>query len=264
MVRLEGVALHSGERTAVTLSRSAGPLVLAQAGATARLRELTVARSDHGVCLASADGRIGVDLVEHLLAALGGLGVRAGVRIEVFGAEVPLLDGGAEAFARALLTLEAPSAPPPLTITRAAVFQRARSTYWLSPGAEVRLEVSIDFRSPIGEQRARWRGDPGDFLQRIAPARTFGFLDEHEALLARGRARGASAEHVLVFDATGPLPRCRPPEADEPARHKLLDLIGDLAFYEGPPRGSITAERPGHAATHAVVQEALAAGVLAW
>lgn len=263
MVCLEGLALHSGERTAVTLSRSPGSLLFAQAGAVARLCDLTVVRSDRGVCLASADGRIRVDLVEHLLAALGGLGVRSGVRVDVVGSEVPLLDGGAEALARAVLTLDAPSAPPRLTITRAAEFRHERSTYRLSPGADVSLAVTIDFRAPIGQQRADWRGDARDFLERIAPARTFGFLDEHEALLARGRARGVNLEHVLIFDATGPLGRDRPVEADEPARHKLLDLIGDLALYGGPPRGAITADRPGHSASHAVVRQALDAGVLA-
>jgi UDP-3-O-[3-hydroxymyristoyl] N-acetylglucosamine deacetylase len=263
LVRLEGIALHSGERTAVTLSRSPGPLVLAQAGAVARLCDLTVIRSDRGVCLASVDGRIRVDLVEHLLAAFGGLGVRDGVRVDVVGSELPLLDGGAETLARAVLTLDAPSAPPRLTIARAAELRHERSTYWLAPGADVSLSVTIDFRAPIGQQRAAWGGDARDFLHRIAPARTFGFLDEHEALLARGRARGVNPEHVLVFDAKGPPPGCRAAEADEPARHKLLDLIGDLALYGGPPRGSIAADRPGHSASHAIVREALEMGVLA-
>lgn len=264
MVRLEGIALHSGERTAVTLSRAAGPLSLTQNGAMTWLRDLNLARTDHGVCLAAADGRVSVDLVEHLLAAFGGLGVRDGVRVDVCGAELPLLDGGAQAFARALLRLDAPQAPPPLTVTRAGVFRHGGATYRLAPAAGVHLCVQIEFRPPVGRQGASWDGDAVDFLERIAPARTFGFLEEHDVLLRRGRARGVSLEHVVVFDGAGALPQGRAPEADEPARHKLLDLIGDLALYGGPPRGSIAAERPGHTATHAIVREALAAGVLSW
>jgi UDP-3-O-acyl-N-acetylglucosamine deacetylase len=68
---------------------------------------------------------------------------------------------------------------------------------------------------------------------------------------------------VLIFTDTGVLPGVRPPEPNEVARHKLLDLVGDLALFGGPPRGRIVAERPGHAATQEIAREALARGILA-
>jgi UDP-3-O-[3-hydroxymyristoyl] N-acetylglucosamine deacetylase len=199
--RLEGVALHAGARVAVTLSRHDGPIVLAQRGAEARLDELRVARADHGVRVEGAG--VAVDLVEHLLAALGGLGVRAGVRVEVEGDELPLLDGGAARFVAALRALEAPATPPALVVTRAAGFEARGARYRFHPGDDVRVAVDVDFPAPVGAARASWDGDPRDFADRVAPARTFGWLREHAALVAAGRARGVDLGAVLVFDEAG-------------------------------------------------------------
>ena len=202
-----------------------------------------------------------------------------------------LLDGGARRFAEALLQIEAPrGAPLRLEVARAATFTRGDSTYRFEAADEVSVDVEVDFPAPVGRQRAQWGGDPHDFFTRIAPARTFGWESEAEALRASGRAGafegwlrsprlapvppGASLgsgpsfdamdlESVVVFRADGSVLGGAPPGPDEPARHKLLDLIGDLALYGGPPRGRVTAARPGHTATHAVVAEALTAGVLA-
>jgi UDP-3-O-[3-hydroxymyristoyl] N-acetylglucosamine deacetylase len=263
---LRGVALHRGGPAAVRLARAAGPITLVQRGAEAPLAELHVARADRGVTLASADGRIRVDLVEHLFAALGGLGVGAGVQIAIDDDELPLLDGGALRFAEAVLALglanEPAPAPAALVITRHASIARGAALYDFAPGPDIALRVEVEFRAPVGRESAEWRGDAADFLERIAPARTFGWADEHAALLASGRATAVDLDAVLVFDERGAISGCRPAAKDECARHKLLDLIGDLAIHGGPPRGSITASHPGHAATHAVVAEALALGVL--
>jgi len=76
------------------------------------------------------------------------------------------------------------------------------------------------------------------------------------------RAAEVDLGSVLVYDDAGPLPACRAPGPEEPARHKLLDLIGDLALHGGPPVGSVTAFAPGHTATHAVLARALGSGIL--
>ncbi|MFS8068294.1 MAG: UDP-3-O-acyl-N-acetylglucosamine deacetylase, partial [Byssovorax sp.] len=209
---LRGVALHRGGPAAVRLARAAGPITLVQRGAEAPLAELHVARADRGVTLASADGRIRVDLVEHLLAALGGLGVGAGVQITIDDDELPLLDGGALRFAEAILELGVPREPAPrsLVITRRASIARGDAVYDLAPGSDVELRVEVEFRAPVGRERAAWRGDAADFLARIAPARTFGWADEHAALLASGRARAVDLDAVLVFDERGAIDGCRP------------------------------------------------------
>ncbi|MFO0759461.1 MAG: UDP-3-O-acyl-N-acetylglucosamine deacetylase [Byssovorax sp.] len=262
-VLLRGLALHCGREVAVELSAAPGPIAIEQRGARRALAEMVVARADRGVTIASPDGAIRLDLVEHLLAALGGLGVRSGLTLRTDDPELPLLDGGARSFCEALRALALAPAPPSLAVTREATFTRGASVYDFAPGRPIELEVDVVFRAPVGAEAARWSGDADDFEARIAPARTFGWVSDYEALRLAGRAAGVSLASVLVFDDAGALPGCAPAGEGEVARHKLLDLIGDLALHGGPPRGKIRARLPGHGATHAIVQEALAAGVLA-
>ncbi len=252
----------------VLLARGAAGtgIVLAQRGAEARLDELRPERTDRGVTLATPDGRVCVDLVEHLLAAVGGLGIAGRLRVEVEGDELPLLDGGALRFAETLARLALPLHAPderPIQVTRPAVFEHGRSAYRFAPGPRPSLHVEVDFPAPVGQQRATWDGAIASFLARVAPARTFGWAHEIDALRAAGRAAGVDLASVLVFDARGSIPGCRPSGPDEPARHKLLDLIGDLTLRGALPRGQIHATAPGHTATHAVISRALAEGVLA-
>ena len=262
---LRGFALHRGGTATVRLEAAPGPITIVQRGVEAALANLQIARADRGVTLASSDGHVRVDLVEHLFAALGGLGVRSGVRITIDDDELPLLDGGARLFAEAIRALDvAPEpAPRPLVVTRNAYISRGNAVYVFTPGRDVALRVDVEFRAPVGRQSAAWSGDADDFVKRIAPARTFGWADEHAALLASGRAAAVDLSAVLVYGDDGALAGCRAATKSEAARHKLLDLIGDLAIHGGPPRGSLTVQRPGHAATHAVVAQAFALGVLA-
>src|SRR5690242_13017096 len=111
-VVLRGAALHRGGPAEVRIARARGPIVIAQRGAEARLSELAPVRTDRGVTVATADGRVRVDLIEHLLAAIGGLGIAGGLRVEVDGDELPLLDGGALRFSEALLGLDPPRGTP--------------------------------------------------------------------------------------------------------------------------------------------------------
>jgi UDP-3-O-[3-hydroxymyristoyl] N-acetylglucosamine deacetylase len=245
-------------------SPRSGLLTIAQRGAEARLDELRPVRTDRGVTVATADGRVRVDLIEHLLAAVGGLGVVEHLWVEVEGDEVPLLDGGALRFAEALMQLELQRAPGvrSLRVARAAVIEHERSVYRFAPGSLPSVRVEVDFPPPVGRQRAAWGGGAAEFVEHVAPARTFGWVRELEALREAGRAAAVDLGSVLVFDERGPIAGCRPPGPSEPARHKLLDLIGDLALHGGPPLGLVDAGAPGHTATHAVVARALAGGVL--
>src|SRR5262249_34553735 len=154
-------------------------IVVRQRAAHARLDELRPVRTDRGVTCATADRRILVDLVEHLLAALGGLGVRRGVEIVIEGDELPILDGGAASFCDALQAIGAPvSEPPTLVVAGAGEFRHGDSVYRFAPSANVELAVAIAFRPPVGDQTARWTGDRNDFVERFATARTFGWIDE--------------------------------------------------------------------------------------
>ena len=108
----------------------------------------------------------------------------------------------------------------------------------------------------------RWGGSVGEYVREIAPARTFGFTRDHAALLASGRGRGARPGPVLVFDEQGASPGSPLRFADEPARHKLLDLLGDVTLGGGPVLGTIEAIRPGHRSNLAMMRAARASGAL--
>jgi UDP-3-O-[3-hydroxymyristoyl] N-acetylglucosamine deacetylase len=137
------------------------------------------------------------------------------------------------------------------------------SRYELAPGdAVIDVSVHIELDSRF-EPVARWRGDSQDFVARIAPARTFALAHEVEELARRGLARHADPASVVVLAPDAVLSSGRPFAADEPARHKLLDLIGDLYLHGGPPVGSFHAVRPGHASNARAIRRALEDGVLA-
>lgn len=261
-VALHGRALHSGATACVTLTRLEGPVALRQGRAAACLADLRVVRADHGVCV-EGDGGLRVDLVEHLFGALAGLGVESGLQIAVRGPELPLLDGGARLFAAALLALGLGGEAPALRVVRRATYRVDESTYELSPGASRLLEVDVEYPGG-GRQRASWDGTPAGFVGEIAAARTFGWRRDAERLRAAGRAAHVEPGSVLVLEEDGtPSPGFDPPGVDELARHKLLDLLGDLQLHGGAPAGVLRASRPGHRATHAAVRQALTEGVLA-
>lgn len=240
--------------------RSSGPITFAIGDRTLSLAELEVVDATRSTTLGTAGVRIGT--VEHMLSALAGLGFHEGVRIVVEGSEMPLADGCAASFCDALIALGIDRSEPRSVITKAQEVSIGESRYVFEPHDGVALEVHIDFADPRIAKTARWDGDARDFRERIAIARTFGFAHEVEALAARGLASHVAPESVVVFAPDAVLHSGRPFEADEPARHKLLDLAGDLFVHGGPPIGRVIAHRPGHAATHAAVAKARSLGVV--
>jgi UDP-3-O-[3-hydroxymyristoyl] N-acetylglucosamine deacetylase len=261
-VVLEGRGLHGGRLAKVTLARANddAPVTLRQGGAVFRVDELAAVALVRATTISSADDRLRVATAEHLFAALAGLGVRRGVSIAIEGDELPLLDGAAAAWTRAILGLGAPSSPPSLVVHRDAELTVDASVYTFAArgrGASVHFETG-DARLEPG---AAWSGEADDFL-RIAPARTFCFAHELGELASRGLASHVAPESVVVLAVDAVHAAGAPFSADEPARHKLLDLLGDLYLYGGPPVGSVHARRPGHAATHAAIRRALAEGIV--
>ncbi len=279
-VELRGVGLHTGRSCRVEVQRRPGPLRLATPAAEATLDELEVVATARATTVSTRDGRLRLGTVEHFLSALGGLGVREGVTLVVDGPELPLLDGGALAWCRALGQLGLPRAedpstgnargeptplatPAPMRITRTASFQIGPSRFEFVPGDAIDLSVFADLGDPRFPPAARWRGDPADFVARIAPARTFTLSRDVEELLRRGLARHVDPESVVVLAPDAVHSAGRPFTFDEPARHKLLDLLGDLVLHGGPARGRIHAVHPGHAANARALRRARLEGILA-
>jgi UDP-3-O-[3-hydroxymyristoyl] N-acetylglucosamine deacetylase len=269
-VVLEGVGLHTGAPARVLLMPRKGPVTLRSSfgvgGPEARIDELRVARTARATTVEGPgpDG-LRVGTVEHAFAALAGLGVHEGVVLAVEGPEMPLLDGTARDWCDALARIGAPMSGPRLRVARAAAFDVGPSSYEFAPGADGHL-VDIEVRLELDDARidpvARWTGDAADFRDRIAPARTFATAGDLPELARRGLARHVPPTAVIVLTPDEILCAGRPFAADEPARHKLLDMLGDLYLHGGPPAGRLRAVRPGHAANARAFARARDEGIL--
>lgn len=252
-VRIDGVGVHSGVMTRVTLHRRDGPIAFRRSH-----REIP-ARVDHVVDTRSAttlggDG-VRVGMVEHLLAAMHVRGVWSGLLIDVDADEVPILDGSAAPWDEALSTLGPFPHPPAFGTWRGQVVEDDGRHASLQDGARG-LEVDIHFDHPhIGTQR--WSGGPEDWSDLLA-ARTFGFAWQAEALRAAGLAHGANVDNVIVFrDDVAPTLRF----PDEPVRHKALDALGDAYLLGRPFDGRLRVTRGGHALHVQLVRALLGRGL---
>jgi UDP-3-O-[3-hydroxymyristoyl] N-acetylglucosamine deacetylase len=262
---LDGFGLHTGARVRVVLRREPGPVRLRGNGDEARLDELRIVSTARATTVESPSGRLRIGTVEHAMAALAGLGVRGGVVIEVDGPELPLLDGGAAQWCEALRKVRAPIGeghPPSLRVARREIVEVGASRFELTPSDGIDVEVRFDTDDPRVAPCARWVGGADDFEQRIAPARTFAFARDMDALLRDGLASRVDPASVILIAPDTVHHAGRPFCADEPARHKLLDLLGDAYLHGGPPLGRIAAFRPGHTANAQALRQALASGAL--
>jgi UDP-3-O-[3-hydroxymyristoyl] N-acetylglucosamine deacetylase len=265
-VSARGHGLHSGKPARVTLRPAEpGSGIVWVAGEAGRRVEIPT-RVEHVVSTRAAttlarDG-VRVGTVEHLLAALAGLGVDD-LRVELEGEELPALDGSAAGFVALLReagVVERGGAVEPLCVTRPLELRRGEARARVLPAPRLSLACVVDFAHPaIGRQDARLDPlSPAAFASEIAPARTFGFVRDVEALRAAGLARGASVENTLVFDDERVLNPDGARWPDEPARHKLLDLVGDLALLGRPLAARVEVERGGHGLHLALVEALLA------
>ena len=187
-----------------------------------------------------------VSTVEHLLSALLGCGVDNAL-IEVDGPEIPVEDGSAKVFADAvaavgLATLH--EARVRWIPTEPRVFRDGEKLLIVVPASSFRVRMTIDYPSPVGSQYVEAEITPETYRAEVAPNRTFGFLHEVEALVKRGLAQGGTLENAVVFGPDGPLAPLRSPY--EPARHKVLDLVGDFALLGAYPQCEVIAIKSGH------------------
>ena len=190
-----------------------------------------------------------VRTVEHLLAALTALGI-ADARIEIDGAELPLLDGSAQVWVNHIIR-----SIPAATIAHLATTGTVTEPVWIRqddafvaalPSSVLQFTYGIDFdKTPIGNQWHSWQPDKEDFSTEIAPARTFALAYQIDQLRAAGLIKGGSLENALVCDEHQWL---NPPLrfSNEPCRHKLLDLIGDLSLLGKLPQAHFIAYKASH------------------
>jgi UDP-3-O-[3-hydroxymyristoyl] N-acetylglucosamine deacetylase len=195
--------------------------------------------------------RTGVMLstVEHLLSALRGLGVD-NLFIEIDNLEVPILDGSAEIFAQMIESVgivEQSLARRALLVREKVSFEQGNRRISVEPADRYEIDCLIDFAHPlIGVQEFSVQLNNGAFSREIAAARTFGFTEEIEELRRANLIRGGSLENAIVLTADGMLNTTGLRFRDEFVRHKILDIIGDLALLGMPILGRVVAERSGH------------------
>ena len=253
-VSCTGVGLHLGQTTRVTLlpadvdsgrhfvrtDLEAEPIISASVTAVNQTRLSTQ--------LGTSEGEQ-VRTVEHLLAALWAAGVD-NARIEIDGPEVPLLDGSARDWSSLIQSVGtvAQSAPRrPCAALQEPLIVRDGDAYVMAlPASELRFSYGIDFPlAAIGNQWHSWSPADGDFAEAVAPARTFAMAHQIEGLRSQGLIKGGSLQNALVCNQEGWL---NPPLrfSNEPARHKLLDLVGDLSLLGVLPTMHVTAYRASH------------------
>ena len=251
-VTQSGIGLHSGVEVEVRITPAP-----ANVGRIFRRRdlpeqpEIPAQVAAVGQTLLSTElgsGVATVRTVEHLLAAMVGLGVD-NAYIEVTGPEMPLLDGSALLWGEAIAAagLQQQNAERSEIVIKEPLWVRDQDAFVVAmPAAETRFTYGIDFDvAPIGNQWHSWSPGEDGFVTQIAPARTFGLAHQIEYLRSQGLIKGGSLENALVCDRDRWV---NPPLRfdNEPVRHKLLDLLGDLSLLGTLPRAHIMAYKASH------------------
>jgi UDP-3-O-[3-hydroxymyristoyl] N-acetylglucosamine deacetylase len=247
-----GIGLHSGNKVTLSLKPAA-----VDTGIRFRRFDLgglevpATVRHVGGINHATGLSRdaVRVDTVEHLLAAFVSLGVD-NVLVELNSPEVPIMDGSAAPFIyliqeAGLKQLTAPRRY--MKIIRPISLSRGDKRMALYPSDHFKITYSIAFDHPLLRHQSRTvRLTEESFVDEIAPARTFGFLEDVEMMRQQGLALGGSLENAIVIGDTGVLNNALRFD-DEFVRHKILDVIGDMALVGHPIIGHLVAHRGGHA-----------------
>jgi UDP-3-O-[3-hydroxymyristoyl] N-acetylglucosamine deacetylase len=257
-----GVGVHSGAAVTMTVkpaSVSTG-IVFVRTDITER-DNVIPARFDHvtdtKLCTVLANkAGTSISTIEHVLSACAALGLDNAV-IEVDGAEVPIMDGSAAPFVRAIdrAGMQRQSVPRRvLVIKKTVTFKEGDKEVILSPADGQYFGFEIEFASPvIGRQKYLHEMKEASYRREIADARTFGFLHEVEALRKMGLARGGSLDNAIVIDGDNVMNPDGLRFKNEFVRHKILDSIGDLYLAGAQMIGHYHGVKAGHALNNKIL-----------
>ena len=265
-----GVGLHGGEKVAMRLvpAPADSGIVLRRidlGGAEIAARHTNIVSST--MCTTLGDGNgVGVATVEHLMAALAGLGVDNAV-IELDGPEVPIMDGSAAPFVFLIECAGIVEQAAPrrvIEVLKPVVVSEGARAIRLMPAAAFSLTFAIAYEHPvIGRQSCAIALVDGAFKREIARARTYGFLSDVDRLRGMGLVLGGSLDNAVVLDDDGVINDEGLRYADELVRYKALDCIGDLYLAGAPLMAHVEATASGHG-LNARLLEALFADETAW
>jgi UDP-3-O-[3-hydroxymyristoyl] N-acetylglucosamine deacetylase len=267
LIRAVGIGLHSGTKVTLVLRPAA-----AETGIVFRRVDLDppvdiklAADAVVDTRMATTIGRDSVRIatIEHLMSALAGLGID-NCHIDVDAAEIPIMDGSAASFVFLLQSagIEELNAPKRFVrVLRPVEVVDGDKWARLEPFFGYRLKFSIDFKHPAidsTEQVVEVDFARDSYVKQVSRARTFGFVNEVEALRAAGLAMGGNFENVIVMDEYRVLNTDGLRAGDEFAKHKVLDAIGDLSALGRPLLASYVAHKSGHAINNRLLRALLA------
>jgi UDP-3-O-[3-hydroxymyristoyl] N-acetylglucosamine deacetylase len=267
VIRATGVGLHTGEKVAMTL-RPAPP----NAGIVFRRIDLPVPMdiaadafkvTDTRLCSTVESNGVKVATVEHVMSAFAGLGID-NAYVDLTGAEVPIMDGSAAPFVFLIQSAGIEQQPAPKRFFRIKkTIEVKDGDKWarFDPFEGFKLSFSIEFDHPAFErstQTASVDFANTSYVKEVARARTFGFIQEVEALRDSGLALGGSLDNAIVVDEYRVLNAEGLRYSDEFVKHKLLDAIGDLYLVGHPLIGAFSAHKSGHALNNRLLRAALA------
>ena len=260
-IEFAGVGLHSGAPVKMRLLPApAGSGIVFRRTDLDNFEIPAIGRNVAKVSYATSLMRQGVliSTTEHLLSALIGMGVD-NVIVELDNLELPILDGSGLPYVQAFLNAGIRTQRrrrETVRVLRAVEVREGEKFIGVYPGTGYSIQYAIDFPAPIGQQRAYVDLAAETYGAAIAPARTFGYKADEQRLRDMGLIRGAGPESAIILGPKGPEngPLRFP---DEYVRHKVLDLIGDLALAGRRIEGHVVAERAGHAMHTALVSRLL-------
>jgi UDP-3-O-[3-hydroxymyristoyl] N-acetylglucosamine deacetylase len=254
-VTTKGIGLHSGKETELKLTPASEDTGIVftrydkDRGRSSCMNAFVSTVSDTRLSTNLACNNIEVRTVEHLLAALSGLGID-NVYIELTGPEVPILDGSALDFTALIIRagIEKQSRRVScIRITKPISISDDYSSISVYPYEGRKITCSIEYDHPlIRHESMSIDITEENFVKEIAPAKTFGFLKEVEILRAHGLARGGTLHNSIVLDEGDIINKNIVTFEDEFVRHKILDIVGDSSLLGMPIYGHIVAYRPGH------------------
>lgn len=250
-VSFEGIGLHTGKHSRVILkpaSRDTG-IIFIRTDKPAMIKAHVGAVIDTAFATTLGINGVKIGTVEHILAALAGLGIDNLV-VEVSGPEIPILDGSSTGLISIILRAgiaKQGKKRPYLRINKPFIFEDGHAHIAALPYCGSKITQSIFFHHHgIGEQRISIDVTEENFVTEIAPARTFGFLKDIEQLRSNGLAKGGSLDNAVVMGEDGVINATGLRFKDEFVRHKVLDSIGDFSLIGFPIYGHIIASRSGH------------------
>jgi UDP-3-O-[3-hydroxymyristoyl] N-acetylglucosamine deacetylase len=262
-----GVGLHTGHKVDMTL-RPAAPdtgIVFHRTDlpGAADLPALAHGVTDTRLATCLGEGENKVWTIEHLMSALAGLGID-NLHVDLSGPELPIMDGSAGPFVFLVQSAgieEQPVAKRFVRVLKPVELVQGDKVARLDPFEGFRITLSIDFQHPVFERsgnKATIDFAEQSYLREVSRARTFGFMQDVEAMRAQGLALGGTLDNAVVMDEYRVLNPDGLRYADEFVKHKVLDCVGDLYLLGHPLIGAFTGHKTGHAMNNQLLRALLA------